>query len=168
MFGMRDGEESIGHSNSSYCLRVACTGQGVASKPVRRQVFEALGAAPIEEVCGRDDKKRNGRDMIELHQAVGLIEGRWSQEHRIDQAEDGRVGSNAQREHQYRNRREARTPAQCSPTVPNVSAQIRHGDFPLGQVRKPYRRGSRSSSSPGRSEARPAQPDCFALETERG
>src|SRR5208283_373486 len=56
-FGVQDRKEAVGHSNRSNRLRMARTGQRIATEAISRHLFKAvLLGAPVEEVCWRDGK----------------------------------------------------------------------------------------------------------------
>ena len=119
----QDGRYRLGYSGQTHkprCLQ--SYGPGRASRgslPVRPANSEMPGKLGLR------------RDMIKLHQPVRLIKGQRLQEHGIHHAEDCRVRSDAQREHQHGHRREAGILAEHAPAVSNILARIRHRGFPF-------------------------------------
>ena len=101
---------------------------------IGRHAVEALCLSlPVVKISGRNYEQWNTgeaglrRHMIERHQPVGLIEGQRLQQHGIYHAKNRRVRPDPEREHQHRDRGEARILAEHPQTVANVLPEICHG-----------------------------------------
>ena len=94
----------------------------------RGQALEAAAVLlPVDEVRIGDRHAREvRRRLAEPHQAVGIAVGQRLEENAVDDAEDGGVGADPERQRDHRDGREARVPGQHAQAVPNVLEQDPH------------------------------------------
>ena len=142
-------EQSIGRRNERHVNGLAGSGQGVTAKAVSRHAFEAVSlGTPVEKISRRNGKQGNAgkaclrRCVIELDEAIRLIEGKWAQKYGIYHAEDCRVRANPQSEYKNGYRGKSRALAQSPPAIPDVLQQIRHPSSPSVFIRTTSRRCS--------------------------
>jgi len=86
--------------------------------------------APVDEVGsggGKPGKPLRGVDRDDHHQAIGIGEGERAQEDGVDDAEDGGVGTDAQRQRQHRHRGEAGTLDQRPQPIAQILKNGVHG-----------------------------------------
>ena len=72
---------------------------------------------------------RLGVRVVDRDEAIAVRERQRTQQHRLDDGEDGQVGAEAQRERGERRQREPRLACQMSHRVPKVSCQAVHRDL---------------------------------------
>ena len=103
----RRGDVHAGHG-----FGISGRGPGEPSIRHRGERLEALGlAAPIEEVgVGCGERRPVVRDVAfpDADQPVRVREGQWPQHDRVDHAEDGGVGADAEGQRDCRDERESR------------------------------------------------------------
>ena len=79
---------------------------------------------PVEKVERRDAVALAARRLLEhADDAVGVRVGQRLQQQSVDEAEDGGVGADAERERQQRHGRESRAPRQGSHGISQVLQQ---------------------------------------------
>jgi hypothetical protein len=107
----------------------------------QREALERRGfAAPLEGRIDRHRVDRNGARWesgvhCELHEAVRLGIGQWTQEHRVHDRKDGRRRGDPQRQGDDGSGRERRAPDEQDQPVPHIAAgigeelsQVTHGE----------------------------------------
>ena len=117
-------------------FRLSGTGQAGAPDFRRGHGTEAvIACAEIQIVGGRHGEGAAAlfaarQDYCEF---ARVLVGQRAQQHRIDQAEDGRVGTDAERQHQHRREREPRRLAQHTKAVEEVPS---HSGLDAGRRRR--------------------------------
>ena len=95
-----DVEEASAHWFRSYCSRAARAGERQLPEPaawIHRHALERVRIAlPVVELAGRNVEWSSvGRYRVHPHQPARLFEGKGTQQHRIDDAEERRVCADA-------------------------------------------------------------------------
>src|SRR5713101_2658385 len=106
----QDGKQIVGACLRGNLFRLAIAGEVAASIGKRSEAFKYFVLVlPIKEV-GWTDRILLGALVLlpQDHQAVGIAIWERTKQHRIDDAEDCRVGTDAEGERDYRNGREPR------------------------------------------------------------
>ena len=106
------GQDAVGHVDRPDLLRFAKTREADRVAGPHADVPEAVALVAIDEI---EERRRSdvvdvdaGRCVIDDHELVGLREWQRSQEHALDDAEDGRVRANTDGERRHNEEREHR------------------------------------------------------------
>ncbi len=98
-------EEPVAHGAGDDGFRAAAAGQRERTESIQRHAIEeARVALPVVEIRGghrearHPGKRRLRRHVKDAHQPIRLVERQRSQQHRVDDAEDGGVGADAERQ----------------------------------------------------------------------
>ena len=98
--------------------------RGAAAGLGRHEVEHGVVLLPVEKVQRGDAVALAARRLLEhAHDAVGVRVGERLQQQSVDEAEDGGVGADAERERQQRHDGESRTPRQGSHRISHVLQQ---------------------------------------------
>jgi hypothetical protein len=92
---------------------------------VRHQVGERRIVIPQVHVGGIGKGPRDVAGLAK-RQLLGIFHLRWAKEQHVDRAEHDRIGPDADRQRNQRNRRKARRLSQHANTVPQILPQDRH------------------------------------------
>jgi hypothetical protein len=123
----KDGEVLPGDGCRAHELRAIAVREVQRTKPgVRAQRLDAAHVLTVEEitpaVLAQADLVSIPSD--ELHEPLGLGIRQWTQQDGVDDAEDGRVGADPERQRQQRRGGEAGSPGQRADRVPQVLHQV--------------------------------------------
>jgi hypothetical protein len=69
---------------------------------------------------------RETRHVKQPHEPIGLVDRQWPQQHRVDDAEDGGVGADAEREHGDDRDGESRRAEQHAERVAKIGKKRTH------------------------------------------
>ena len=85
--------------------------------------------SPLHDVRARGRVLLAGLDLlvVDRDQPIGVVEGQGPEEHRVHDAEDGGVGSDAERQRDDRDEREAGSLDEGAPGDPEVGEESGHG-----------------------------------------
>src|ERR1700730_9892129 len=102
---------------------------------VRSHRFERLTLlAPENKLRLTGGLRPSGKLLAQPHHSSGFRKGQRAQQNRIHDAEDRRVGANAQRQRNYSNGRKTWPLQQTSDSVANISKQCFHDDRDIGPI----------------------------------
>jgi hypothetical protein len=112
---MGDLEELRADGARNHAFRAPAAGKRELTPPEQHHAVEAVRRPlPVVEVRRRDGeasdawKRALRRHVEDAYQAIGLVEGQRPQQHGVDDAEDGCVGADAERENRDDGQRERR------------------------------------------------------------
>ena len=126
------GEQAGGNTQARHALRLAIRRQVVAlARRVKQRHLaeDVILPLPVMKVRRRGDAQIIGLGNLRapyVHQTVRLRIGQRPQEHRIDQAEDDGVGSQAQRERSHRSHRKPGVAAQIAYAQDDIAPKAVH------------------------------------------
>ena len=116
-------KEAVTHERRADRLGFAVAGDVETGAMVESHLLkDIILFLPIEEVRCRDREARHsgetclGRDMPELDEAIGIVEGQGLQQDGVNHAEDGGIGTDTEGHDEYGNQGEAgalKQPPEC-------------------------------------------------------
>jgi hypothetical protein len=126
--GAKHLEVAGGNECASQLDRFRATGQRDGIARLRRhEVEDGVVSLPVEEVQRGDAVARApGRLLHDPDDAIGVGIGEWLQQHRIDEAEDGGIGADADGQCQDRDGRKSWALPQCTNRVTKLLQPQRH------------------------------------------
>jgi hypothetical protein len=133
---LRTGDEAYGKAGGGLDAREAlgtvtafeAAGESEALVVERRHRFQrAAGVAPFEVVgAARHLHPHLGDGVLHPHQPLRLLVGEGAQQQRVDHAEDGRVGADAQRQGEHGHEGESRPARQGAGRETKIGSNGRH------------------------------------------
>ncbi len=127
-FGAKHLEVARRHQAASELDGFGATGQRDRVAGLRRhEVEDGVVSLPVQEVQRRDSVALASRRLLhDADDAIGVRVGKRLEQHRIHEAEDRRIGADADGKGQDGDGGEPRTLAECAHRVTDIPQQGRH------------------------------------------